>query len=659
MYKNGLIILGISLGAMVLVGLAARTTPFRDLDHWTYDFLVTHKPDAGPSRKIVIVDFDDASIARFRRFPVPRDVVADVIDRISKAAPKVIGLDFLLTEARTEPQDDSMEKALARAGNVVLASQSGSGGIPAIVPLPRFCAPDPAGFGDCQKGAFGFAPVNLPIDSDGFVRRMILFSFDQHKSESFPLKIAELFTGSPLTAGRKSASFAGHDVFYADDSARVLIGSWSTTPAENLSALDVLDGKLEAAKIKDKIVLIGQSNDAARDREFTPLFRKLTASGVRLRLAGTQIHAASIATLLDGSAIHPIPNWLVLTVSLVLTCLTVRIFLRFPPRLSIPVAVVLAVACYAAAQLAFNLSHQWFPYLFWQLSIAVSVPLALTYQFLTERFQRTQAMAERAQIMSLFSRYVAPEVAAEIWKRRDEVILAGEERVATVLFSDIRSFTATSAGKPSREVLTWLNQYFTAMDEVIAAEGGFLNKFIGDGLMVLFGVPLSRSVEDDATHAVTAALRMLEKVKELNLTQSPQSAFASLRIGIGIHTGPLICGNIGSHNRLEYSAIGDSVNLASRLESLNKEFHTRIVLSEATYQLVSHRFSGFRELGLVPVRGFEDKIRLYTIGPADEHQPSVAPNEGVVNEVTPVGFADPSRHGHTSPEQIDPSFPVG
>jgi class 3 adenylate cyclase len=235
----------------------------------------------------------------------------------------------------------------------------------------------------------------------------------------------------------------------------------------------------------------------------------------------------------------------------------------------------------------------------------------------SERLHRSEAVAERLQMMNLFSRYMAPEVADEIWRHRDEVVLAGEERIATVLFSDIRSFTEMTAGKPSQLVLAWLNQYFTAMDEVITAERGFLNKFIGDGLMVLFGVPLSQGPDEDAANAARTALRMLEKLNELNQTRPTDSELPPFRIGIGIHTGTLTAGSIGSRNRLEYSAIGDSVNLASRCESLNKEFKTEIILTEATYKLIANRFSGFRDLGFAHVRGFREEIRLYTIDASD------------------------------------------
>jgi adenylate cyclase len=189
-------------------------------------------------------------------------------------------------------------------------------------------------------------------------------------------------------------------------------------------------------------------------------------------------------------------------------------------------------------------------------------------------------------------------------------VLAGEDRVATVLFSDIRSFTQQTAGRASAEVLAWLNNYFTAMSQVIKENGGYLNKFIGDGLMVLFGVPLSDGVEEDACRAVRAALAMQTRAEELNRTMPAE--WPRIKIGIGIHTGELTAGNVGAHDRLEYSVVGETVNLASRLEALTKDFKTGLVISPQTWELVKGRFNTV-PLGEAKVRGFTGSIQLYTV----------------------------------------------
>lgn len=614
--------------SVVLVIFASRTLVFNDVNHWTYDFLVNHGPTLAPDPNIVVVDFDDDTFAALKQFPIERSVVSEVINKVSAGNPRVIGLDFLLSEKRSPSEDMAMSSALSAAGNVIIASQSGSGGLPPVEPLAEFCSPDPTSYGDCKEGAAGFAVINLPLDSDGFIRRFMLFSTDAHTSESFPLRLAESFRNNALVASARSAMFDGHRVAYAETNFRtVLIGSWSPQPARSISALKVLREEFDANALRDKIVLIGQSSDAARDREFTPVFRLSSGNSPRIRLAGVQIHAAAIATLLNGTALRPVPVTVLFAVGFVLALVTAWLLLTYEPKYSLLQTFILAIVCYVTAQLLFSHAHVWLQFLAIELCIALAVPLTLGYQFIQERFLKSEALAQREQVMGLFSRYVAPAVAKEIWERRNEVVLAGEERVATVLFSDIRSFTALTAGKPSQAVLTWLNEYLTAMDEVISAEGGFLNKFIGDGLMVLFGVPLNHGVEDDAIRAVRCAIEMNRRVEELNRSHASESDYAKLKIGVGIHTGPLTCGSVGSHNRLEYSVIGETVNLASRLESLTKDFKTDIVVSGATWDYVKDRFESFDDLGPTKVRGFDEAIHLYGIrvaGKPTENELSVA-----------------------------------
>jgi adenylate cyclase len=249
------------------------------------------------------------------------------------------------------------------------------------------------------------------------------------------------------------------------------------------------------------------------------------------------------------------------------------------------------------------------------LGVSSALPLGVAWQYVKANLLRSETELQRTQLMELFSRYVDPAVANAIWDRRDEVSLEGNERVATVLFSDIRNFTGITAGKPSRTVLKWLNRYFTAMDDVIRAHDGFLNKFIGDGLLVVYGVPLSQGEPEDACNAVKSALAMLKRVDELNAERPEGEDFPDLRIGVGVHTGMLTSGSVGSRDRLEYSVIGETVNLASRLESLNKEFGTEIILSQGTWERVKDRIEGIYPLGATQVRGFDEDITLYGIGP--------------------------------------------
>ncbi|MEE9158131.1 MAG: adenylate/guanylate cyclase domain-containing protein, partial [Gammaproteobacteria bacterium] len=226
------------------------------------------------------------------------------------------------------------------------------------------------------------------------------------------------------------------------------------------------------------------------------------------------------------------------------------------------------------------------------------------------RRMRSQAANEREEFKRLLGRFVSPEIATEVLDRHGDVVLAGQERTATVLFTDIRNFTAITAGQPPNQVLSWLNKYFTAMSEVVKENGGFLNKFLGDGMLIVFGVPLSEGAEQDACRAVRAALQMLERVDEFNAQKAAQCP--RIQLGIGIHTGRLTAGCVGSRDRLEYSVIGETVNLASRLQELNKHFKTSIILSPQTRELVEDNFET-RALGETGVRGLPQRIRVFTV----------------------------------------------
>jgi adenylate cyclase len=636
----------IAIGLTVALSLIDRWTPYGDLRNWTYDFLINHGPWARTSQEIVFVDFDDATFAKIQLYPIPRSIIAQAITQVAKAKPAVIGLDVLLSEARTAGDDHAMQEALTQAGNVVIAAQAGTGQLPPDFPLPMFCQPENSdvvtGFcKDGAPGAYAYAAINMPYDSDGYVRDAELFAWGKKPAESFPVFMAEQYLAQvdpqctncilrPLN--RRNAQFRGHRVPYDSLSAKTFrIGDWSPQPMQHISAWSVLNNSVDASQLQNKLVLIGQSSDAARDQDFTPLFRFAQADGKRERMGGTAIHAAAIATLLDGHAVGEVPLWLQWMINVLIIGGATWTFARVRLRDAFIFGAVFTAATYVAAQIVFSAFHLWFPYLGTLIGVAAALPCGVAWQYIKVNLLRSETEQQRAQLMELFSRYVDPQVAHTIWLRRDEVSLEGDEHIATVLFSDIRNFTGMTAGKPSKVVLGWLNEYFTAMDEVIRANGGFLNKFIGDGLLVVYGVPLAQGEITDAGNAVRTALAMLERVKTLNAARGPGSPFPDLHIGVGIHTGTLTSGSVGSLSRLEYSVIGETVNLASRLESLNKEFGTEIIVSEATYQRVKDVMNGFYPLGATPVRGFGEQITIYGIGPrnpkkqaAEEvHQPEV------------------------------------
>jgi adenylate cyclase len=349
-------------------------------------------------------------------------------------------------------------------------------------------------------------------------------------------------------------------------------------------------------------------------------------------MSGTAIQAAAVRTLLEGTTVRAAPEGWRWTIVLLVCWLTSLALLRLRMGIGLVCAAALVLLSCSVALFFFAKARLWMPFLPVQLGIVATLPITFGSQFLEERLLARKSHALRKQLMRLFSSYVDPAVAKTIWARRKEVSLSGELRTATILFTDIRDFTAMSSGKPPAEVLLWLNQYLTAMDEVIREHGGFLNKFIGDGLMIIFGLPLSHGVRDDAIRAMRASLAMLDRVLVLNRQNIANPGALHLRIGIGIHTGTLVAGSIGAATRQEYSVIGETVNLASRLEGLNKQFKTEIIVSQATYDLVGKDFTGFQSLGKAKIAGFEDPVPVFTILRPETLQESKEQTDKTVNE---------------------------
>jgi len=218
-----------------------------------------------------------------------------------------------------------------------------------------------------------------------------------------------------------------------------------------------------------------------------------------------------------------------------------------------------------------------------------------------------KGLKDRDFIKDTFGKYVSKQVAEAILNGRLE--LGGERRRATVLISDVRNFTAISEKLPPEEVVDFLNEYFSEMVSVVTKYEGTLDKFIGDALLAVFGAPIAHP--DDAKRAVFAALEMQEKLKEFNKKRVMKGK-NEIRIGVAVHTGNLVAGNIGSEVRMEYTVIGDTVNLTSRLEPLNKQFGTKILISENTYREVKDDIE-VREIPDVELRGKEEKVKVYDV----------------------------------------------
>jgi adenylate cyclase len=604
---------------VVLAVLAAAVVYFADSlgilevpELHGYDLLVKWQNAEAPPADMVYVDFDEDTVKRYNAFPIPRALLGDVIQKISSGKPAVIGLDVILDLKREQEHagadDQRLVSVIADAGNVILASEHGLGNFPPHEPLPSFA-----------DVAAGVAFADVPIDADGTVRRMFLkLVTSNYQRLSFPVALAYYFSDRPLKPGRPGYILFGKAEIPLETSAPA--SAWihfhPSAPVRAISVQTVLSEGFNPAVFQGKIVMIGQTSELGKDLFETPVTRadveikEEGSSKSRSELSGTEIHAAAVATLLNADFLKrlaPLPHW---CAGVALAFLVIALGFRSRWYVALGMYLVLAGVIFLVALWMFSRHHIWIPFLSLEACIVLALPAGLGYRSVEERREKKLMEAERRQIMGLFERYVSADVAAEIWKRRDEIVLGGEERVATILFSDIRGFTAMTAGVPSHEVLAWLNRYLTAMAEVIKENRGFLNKFIGDGIMVVFGAPLTEGAREDACRATRCAIEMLERMDKWNATLP--AGQPEMKIGIGIHSGTVTAGNVGSPDRLEYSVIGEAVNLASRLEALTKDFKSPIVISPATWEYIRNEFTTV-PLGEAQVRGFTSAIPLYSV----------------------------------------------
>lgn len=242
-----------------------------------------------------------------------------------------------------------------------------------------------------------------------------------------------------------------------------------------------------------------------------------------------------------------------------------------------------------------------------------NIAVALDNIYLIDRIVQKELESERHRMETektreALSRYVSPQVAAEILTK--DISLRGERKMATILFFDIRNFTALSETMPAEKVVNFLNELFSDIVDIIFEHNGTLDKFLGDGLMAVFGVPIG--TEKDELNAICAALKIRDAVSEINRLRVGVENLAPIKFGIGIHTGEVVAGNVGSKKRIDYTVIGRSVNLASRVEALTKHFNTDVLITEETHEKVKEVLISTR-LDAVPVKGIQKPVTTYSI----------------------------------------------
>ncbi|HEX6626125.1 MAG TPA: adenylate/guanylate cyclase domain-containing protein, partial [Pyrinomonadaceae bacterium] len=573
-----------------------------------------------PSEPITIIKIDEASIrqsnVRLQRWP--REYYARLIDRAREGGARVIGLDLYLSEeggvsAEDKAADQRLIDSLSQTDKIVIVEKTQGGGTDAIKPLEMFAEYAYVGFAD------------LPHDSDNAVRSSLLswVAPDGEVHFSFGSTLAQLYTGEELKAESPTTMRLGNRVLPLRPDAGIQIDFRGRTPAfQSISAGEILfkeGAAIPDELFRDRIVIIGAYNNDAPDLFLTPYYESMALPRAfdknlpitPAQMPGAEIHANAAATILFGNSLVRPAIWksmLMLLVPLGLVGVAVFRLRSLPAFL---VVVLVAAASLAVAAWAFSSHSTVLPLATAWIGVGLLAPLGFVLRYAHERAERDAKEAERAQIMDIFSRCVSPEVAEELYSK-GEVVLGGELRVVTLIFTDIRGFTTlTEAATSSEQVVEWLNEYFSRMHKVISFYGGHINKYIGDGLMIVFGAPVNRGEKLEARAAVACGLGMLEEIERINEDWKDMGR-PHIAIGVGIHTGEATCGVVGAPGRLEYTLIGDTVNLAARLESTTKDAGVPMLVSSTTAAQLGESYET-SPLGNVTVKGKTESTSVYTV----------------------------------------------
>ncbi len=595
------------------------------MENYLYDVRVRLTMPGGIDERIVIVDIDEASQVQLGQWPWERDTLADIIDVLfDDYEITALGFDVLFAEAgRGGGNEAFAESFIARniiTGFVFKDSLSKNepeftGALPAaLIPesdLADFNVPfvDAAGYTGSlpalQENAAGGGFFDSPlIDSDGVFRRAPLLQ--RYRGNLYPtlaLALTHTALGSPPVGFKFAGSERGGidlEAFRLGDreipvNEQVAVFIPFRGPQESfrfIPARDIVNKTAPAAWLTDKIVLVGASAAGLLDLRSTP---------VGQRYIGVEVHANLVAGLLDGT-IRQQPAWsngLEVTL-LFLIGVLVALWL---PKLS-PQSSLLLVAAIVFLNMAGNL------WLWTTFKLVIPIASIIGYTLIAGLLQITYGFfveqRNKRHLSYIFGQYIPPKVVEEIDASGAEVSLEGETRVMSVLFSDVRGFTTISEGLSARELTQMMNEFLTPFTRVIQENRGTIDKYMGDCVMAFWGAPLPDA--DHAKHALLAAFGMVRSVKLLDEPFAGKG-WPPIRVGVGIASGEMNVGNMGSEFRIAYTVMGDTVNLGSRLESLTKQYGVDIIVSAGTVAEIPD-FT-FRELDLVRVKGKHKPVAIF------------------------------------------------
>jgi adenylate cyclase len=573
---RGLLFLLAGLGTaglvLVLWGFGVMDT----LERNSLDARFSIRGDRTPPRSIVFVSIDDVTTNALRnnRWPYPRRFHAKVIRRIAAGHPRAIAVDIQFTERTTARDDNALADAVANAHGVVLATTE---------TLPNGATRIFGGNETLREIGAKPASALFPADSAGVIRKV---KYAVNGLKTLAVVTVEAATGRHVPRGPFGKEGAWIDYF----------GPTGTFARYSYS--DVLNGHVPAYAFKGKIVVIGPSAPSLQDIHQTP---------VDSLMPGGEIQANAIASVLRGIPLRSSPGALAVSLIILFAFLVPAFSLGNRPRYSIPVAAVAAVAFTVAVQLAFN-HGRIVSFVYPLTALALATIGALGVFIVLTAF-------EREQVRSVFARFVPEAVVSEVLKRTDsDLRLGGEEVEGTVLFTDLRGFTTASEHLPAPQVIEMVNRHLEEITGAVLDHGGTLVSYTGDGIMAVFGAPIEQA--DHAERAFAAACEMVDvRLPRWNEWLEENDIHAGFEMGIGLNSGRFMSGNIGSAQRLAYTAIGDTINTASRIESMTKETPYMLHVAESTTVLLRpEQAAKLTYIDELPIRGRTTKLKLWGMG---------------------------------------------
>lgn len=617
-YKSIAIILCIGIGVWLSLATLRTSGVLQAMELLVYDYLLTLRPDSDKDAPLVLISETEADIKRFG-YPLSDGILAQSLEKLLAAKARVIGVDKY-RDLPVPPESERLTKVLTNHSNIIWIFFVGDSKQGHISP--------PAVLKDSQQIGFN----DMVNDPDGVSRRGLLFLDDKGVTHyAFPLLLALHYLAAENIQPQNDAQGylrLGNTTFlplqpntgsyaHVDTGGYQILFSYphlhQTFPTFTIG--DLLDGKIPEQTLRNKVILIGAMAPSLSDYKFFPN---------RSSHYGVELHAHIVDQLIQ-TALHdyPLPHdwseaqeysWLLFW------CLlgSIASFYRGGMiRLTIITSSGLLVL-FGSAVWAFH-------YGLWLPLLSATWAWLLTLIFGVVWFSSLERN-ERRQLLKLFEQHVSPQVAATLWEKRDEFFVGGgvkpDQLTATVLFTDLVNFTTLAEGMNPLSLIVWLNQYMDEMSNIIIAENGMINKYIGDAIMAVFGVPVKKTdmvgIAADARSAVESAVRLRERLRELNAAWQ-QQGLPTVCMRVGIYTGTLVAGTLGGRQRMEYTVIGDTVNTASRLESFDKTVAApdsqqpcRILVGEATWQLIRSHYVT-EQVGECQLKGKHNMLTIYSV----------------------------------------------